>query len=69
VVVYLTHDYNHEMVTAFTRVSLFLVDQTVPTQERIEAAVKRVPKMTPSAIVAIAPPSNKGKGGGGWEGG
>ena len=42
VMVYLTHHYSHEVVTAFTGDSLFLVDQSIPTQERIDAAVKRV---------------------------
>ncbi len=70
VVVCLIHHYNHEMVIAFTGDSLFLVDQSVPTQERIDAAVKRVPKMPPSAKVVIAPSGTKEKrGGGGGEGG
>jgi len=43
VVVYLTH-YIHEVVTAFTGDSLFLVDKSIPTQEGIDAAVKRVQK-------------------------
>ena len=47
VVMYLTHHCNHEVVTAFTGDSLFLVDRSIPTQERIDAAAKRVPKMTP----------------------
>ncbi len=60
-VVYLTHHYSHEVVTAFTGVSLFLVDQSIPTQERIDAAVKRVPKInSSSAKAAIAPPGAKG---------
>ena len=42
VVVYLTHHYNHEVVPAFTVDSHFLVDQSIPTQERIYVAVKRV---------------------------
>ncbi len=46
VVVYLTHHYSHEVVTAFTGDSLFLVDQSIPTHERIDAAVKRVQTMT-----------------------
>jgi hypothetical protein len=62
VVVYLTHHYSHEGVIAFTRDSLFLVDQYIPTQERIDAAIKRVQKMTSSAKAAIAPPDAKGKG-------
>ena len=47
VVVYLTHHYSHEVVTAFTEDSLFLVDQSIPTQERIDAGVKRVQKCPP----------------------
>jgi len=42
VVVYLTHHYSHVVVTVFTGDSLFLVDQSIPTQDRIDAAVKRV---------------------------
>jgi len=38
------HHYSHEVVTAFPEDSLFLVDQSIPTQERIDAAVKRVKK-------------------------
>jgi hypothetical protein len=64
VVVYLTHHYSHEVVVAFTGNSPFLVDQSIPTQERIDAAVKRVPKMTSSAKAAIALPGTKEKGGG-----
>jgi hypothetical protein len=44
VVVYLTHHYNHEVVNAFTGDALFLVNQSIATQERIDAAVKRVKK-------------------------
>ena len=44
VVVYLSHHYNHDVVHAFSVGKLFLVDQTTPTQERIDAAVKRVQK-------------------------
>jgi len=62
VVVYFTHHYTHEVVTAFTGDSLFLVDQSIPPQERIDAVVKRVQKMTSSAKAAIAPPGAKGKG-------
>jgi hypothetical protein len=65
VVVYLTRHYSHEVVTALTGDSLFLVDQSIPTQERIDAAVKRVQKMTSSAKAAITPSGAKGKGGGG----
>jgi len=61
VVVYLTHHYNHEVVTAFTGDSLFLVDQSIPTQERIDAAVNRVQKMTFSAKATIASPGANGK--------
>jgi len=65
VVVYLTHHYNHEVVIAFTGDSLFLVDQSIPTQEMIDAAVKRVKKTTPLAKATIAPSGTKRKGGGG----
>ena len=61
VVVYLTHHYNHEVVTAFTGDSLFLVDQSIPTQEIIDAVAKRVQKMTSSAKAAIAPPGAEGE--------
>jgi hypothetical protein len=61
VVVYLTHHYSHEVVTAFTGDSIFLVDQSIPTHERIDAAVKRVQKMTSSTKAVIAPPGAKGK--------
>ncbi len=69
VVVYLTHHHNHDVVTAFTGDLLYMVDQTVPTQTRIDEAVKRVQKSTPSAKDAIAPPGSKGNGGVGGEGG
>jgi sulfur transfer protein SufE len=42
VMVYLTHHYRHEVVIAFTGDSLILVDQSIPTQERIDAAMKTV---------------------------
>ena len=54
------------MVATFTGDSIFLADQSIPTNEIIEAAVKRVQKRTSSAKVAIAPPGAKGKGG--WRG-
>jgi hypothetical protein len=57
------------VVTTFTGDLLFLVDQSRPTQERIDAAVKRARKMNSSAKVAIALPGAKVKGGsGGGEG-
>ena len=52
------------MVQAISVDKLFLVDQTTPAQERVDAAVKRVQKSTPSAKVAIAPGEGKHKGGG-----
>jgi hypothetical protein len=55
----LSHHYNHDVVDAFTRDKLYLVNQSLPTQETIDAAVKRVPKMTPSARATIAPPGDK----------
>ena len=63
VVVYLTHHYSHDVVTAFTGDLLYMVDQSVPTQKRIDEAVKRVQKSSASAKAAIAPPGTKGKGG------
>ena len=59
VVVYLTHHYSHEVVTAFTGDALFLVDQSIPTQERIDAAVKRVPKMNSLAKICDRPASGR----------
>ena len=56
VIIYLTHHYNHDVANAFTGDKLCLVDQSLPTHDRIDAAVKRVHKMTPSARVAIDPP-------------
>jgi secreted Zn-dependent insulinase-like peptidase len=54
VVTYLSHHYSHDVVNAFTRDKLYLVDQSLPTHERIDAAVKRVQKMTPSDKITIA---------------
>ena len=56
VVVYLRHHYSSEVVQAFSGDKLFLVDQSLPTQERIDAAIKRVQNMSASAKAAIAPP-------------
>ena len=42
VVVYLSHYYSHDVVMAFTGDLLYMVDQSVPTQTRINDAVKRV---------------------------
>ena len=64
VVVYLSHHYNHVVVQAFSGDKLYLVDQTTPTQERIDAAVNRVQKSTPLANAAIAPGGGKHKRGG-----
>ena len=47
------HHYNHDVVNAFTGDKLYLVDQSLSTHDMIDAAVKRVQKMTPSARVAI----------------
>ena len=55
VVVYLQHHDNHEVVTAFTGDKLYLVDLSLPTQERLDAAVKRVQKLTTASKAAIAP--------------
>ena len=68
VVVYLSHHYINDVVQAFSGDKLYLVDQTTPTQERIDAAVKRVQKSTPSAKVAIAPEGGEHKRGGRDEG-
>jgi hypothetical protein len=65
VVVYLQHHYNHEVVTAFTGDKLYLVDQSLPTQERVDAAVKRVQKLTSASKAAIAPGGGKWNSGGG----
>jgi len=55
VVVYLHHHYSHEVVAAFTGDKLYLVDQSLPTQERVDAAVKRVQKLTSTSKAAFAP--------------
>ena len=52
------------MVQASSGDKLYLVEQATPTHERIDAAVKRVQKSTPSAKVALAPGLGKHKGGG-----
>ena len=64
VVVYLQHHYNNEVVTAFTGDKLYLVDQSMPTPERVDAAVKRVQKPTSASKAAIAPGGAKGNSGG-----
>ncbi len=64
VVVYLSHHYIHEVVQAISDDKLYLVNQTTPTHERIDAAVKRVQNSTPSANDAIAPGGGKHKRGG-----
>ncbi len=64
------YHYIHDVFTAFQGDKLFFVDLSLSTQERIDAAVKRVQKMTPSARVAIAPIAAKqGKGTSGGGGG
>jgi len=64
VVVYLSHHYSHNVVQALSGDKLYLVDETTPTHERIDAAVKRVLKSTPLDKAAIAPGGGKHKGGG-----
>ena len=44
VLLYLQHHYNRQVVAAFTGDKLYLVDQSLTTQERVDAAVKRVQK-------------------------
>jgi hypothetical protein len=65
VVVYLHHHYSHEVVAAFTGDKLYLVDQSLPTQERVDAAVKRVQKLTSASKAAIAPGGAKDNSSGG----
>jgi len=62
--VYLAHHYNHEVVTPFTGDSLFLVDQSIPTQKRIDAEVKRVKEMTHASKLrsSLRGPTVKKKG-------
>ena len=62
VVVYMTHHSNHDVVMAFTKDMLYMMDQSIPTQERIDTALKRVQKSTPFAKPSITPPESKGKG-------
>jgi hypothetical protein len=64
IVVYLSHHYNHDVVQAFMGDKFYLVDQTTPTQEWINSAVKRAKKSTPSSKAAITPGGGKPKGGG-----
>jgi hypothetical protein len=65
VVVYLKHHYNHEVVAAFTGDKLYLVDQTLLTHERVDAAVKRAQKLTWASKAANAPGEAKRDSGGG----
>jgi hypothetical protein len=65
VVVYLQHHYNHEVVTALTGDKLYFIDQSLPTQERVDAALKRVQKLTSASKAAIAPGAAKGNSSGG----
>ena len=65
VVVYLQHHYINEAVTTFTGDKLYPVDLSLPTQERVDAAVKRVQKLTSASKAAIAPGGAKGNSGGG----
>ena len=69
VVVYLQHHYSHEVVAAFSGDKLYLVDQSLPTQERVDAAVKRVQKLTTASKAAIAPGGTKRDSAGGKKGG
>ncbi len=59
VVVYLRHHYSMEVVAAFTGDKLYLVDHSLPTQERVDTAVKRVQKLTSAAKAATAPNGSK----------
>jgi len=65
VVVYLQHHYNHEVVTAFSGFRHYPVGQFLPTQERVDAAVKRVQQLTWASKAAIAPGGAKGNSGDG----
>ena len=49
------HHYNHEVVAAFTGDKLYLGDQPLPTQERVDAGVKLVQTLTSASKAAIAP--------------
>jgi hypothetical protein len=57
--------YNNEVVAAFTGDNLYPVDESLPTQEMVDAAVKRVQKLTSASKAAIAPGGSKGNSGGG----
>ena len=65
VVVYLQHHYIKEAVAAFTGDKLYLVDQSLPTHKRVDAAVKRVQKLSSASKAAIAPGGTKRDSSGG----
>ena len=62
---YLQHHHIHEVVKAFTGDKPYLVDQSLPTQVRVDEAVKRVQKLTTTSKAAIAPGGAKKDSGGG----
>ena len=65
VVEYLQHHYRHEVVAAFTGDKLYLVDRSLATQKRVDAAVKWAQKLTSASKAAIAPGGAKRDSGGG----
>jgi hypothetical protein len=65
-VVYLQHHhYSHEVVAAFAGDKLYLVNRSLSTREIMNAAVKRVQKLTTASIAAIAPGGAKRDSSGG----
>ena len=55
----------HEVVAVIIGDKLYLVDKFLPTQERVNAAAKRVQKLTSASKAAIAPGGAKRDSSGG----
>jgi len=70
---YVKHVYNGAVAKTFLGDALFGADRTIPVEERVDIAVKRVQKLTTAAKVAVGQSSRGGstlgKRGGGRRGG
>ena len=73
-IVYVKHVYNGTVAETFHGDELFGADRTIPVEDRVDSAVKRVQKLSSAARAAVGQSSRGGagsgtRGGGGRRGG
>jgi hypothetical protein len=66
---YVKHVYNGAVAETFLGDALFGADRTIPVEERVDSAVKRVQKLTTAAKAAVGQTSSRGGSSSGRRGG